>query len=66
MKLKYPLTDALPSTENARDRLLAKIFEYRRTSTDKELDDEDFALLYNYGMFPQASIGGTFTHSIMF
>jgi hypothetical protein len=30
MKLEYPLSDAMPSTTNARDRLLAKIFQFRK------------------------------------
>lgn len=31
MKLEYPLlTDGLPSTAHSRDRLLAKIFQYRK------------------------------------
>jgi hypothetical protein len=30
MKLEYPLSDDLPSTTNSRDRLLAKIFQYRK------------------------------------
>jgi hypothetical protein len=30
LKLEYPLSDAVPSTGNARDRLLARIFQYRR------------------------------------
>ena len=50
MKLEFPLNDALPNTEHARDRLLAKIFKYRRN--DKSTNgttDEDYALLYAYG-----------------
>ncbi|KAF2200828.1 hypothetical protein GQ43DRAFT_449238 [Delitschia confertaspora ATCC 74209] len=31
MKLAYPLNDVLPNIEHARDRLLAKLFEFRRT-----------------------------------
>ncbi|KAI9732871.1 MAG: hypothetical protein M1834_003811 [Cirrosporium novae-zelandiae] len=30
MKLEYPLNDALPNTSNPRDRLLSKIFGFRR------------------------------------
>lgn len=55
LKLEYPLADALPSTDNARDRLLAKIFQYRKDSaspgTEGEeggLKDEDYELLYAY------------------
>jgi hypothetical protein len=31
LKLEYPLNDALPDTSNPRDRLLAKIFKYRKS-----------------------------------
>ncbi len=51
--LEFPLNDALPSTENARDRLLAKIFKIRKNSGKNEpLNDEDFSLLYAYGTLP--------------
>lgn len=57
MKLEYPLSyDALPSTENARDRLLAKIFQFRKNEviTGEEAapvtKDEDYALLYAYAL----------------
>lgn len=30
MKLEYPLMDVLPNIEHARDRLLARIFHYRK------------------------------------
>ncbi len=50
MKLEYPLTENLPSTEIARDRLLAKMFGFRESSETKyQATDEDFALLYAYG-----------------
>lgn len=49
-KLEFPLNDALPNTDHARDRLLAKIFKYRKThATSQVRDDEDYALLYAYG-----------------
>ena len=48
MKLEYPLTQALPSTEHARDRLLAKIFKYRKENRGAK--DADFALLYAYAL----------------
>ena len=48
MKLEYCMTQALPSTEHARDRLLAKIFHYRKEKTGTT--DEDFALLYAYAL----------------
>lgn len=51
MKLEYPLNEALPNTDNARDRLLAKIFHYRKKEMqDASYDDEDFELLYAYGI----------------
>lgn len=53
MKLEYPLNEALPNTDHARDRLLAKIFRYRKEEVeDAGGGDEDFELLYAYGMCP--------------
>lgn len=50
MKLEYPLTGALPSITHARDRLLAKVFQFRRKEKDASgATDKDFALLYAYG-----------------
>lgn len=50
MKLEYPLNDALPSIEHARDRLLARIFHYRQDRTaSSSTSDNDYALLYAYG-----------------
>lgn len=52
MKLEYPLNEALPNTDNARDRLLAKIFRFRKDEKDQiEATDEDFEILYAYGAF---------------
>ncbi len=52
MKLEYPLNDALPNTEHARDRLLARMYSFRKHEQLKTgAKDEDFALLYAYGMF---------------
>jgi len=52
LKLEYPMNDALPSTANARDRLLAKIFHYRKhvgiEEDEAEARDEDYELLYAY------------------
>ncbi|KAI9724904.1 MAG: hypothetical protein M1812_000180 [Candelaria pacifica] len=49
MKLEYPLNDTLPNTEHARDRLLAKIFDYRRSAFGvQETDEKDYALSYAY------------------
>ena len=49
MKLEYPLNDALPNTDNARDRLLAKIFRFRKEKDAAGVTDQDFELLYAYG-----------------
>ena len=46
MKLEFPLNGALPSTEHARDRLLAKIFRFRREN--QTFKDKAFVLLYAY------------------
>lgn len=54
MKLEYPLNGAVPGASSPRDRLLAKIFQYRkRVSSDGEggvsvAKDEDFEMLYAY------------------
>lgn len=56
MKLEYPLNDGLPTTDHARDRLLSKIFQYRKEAARFEGDerpvakDEDYALLYAYAL----------------
>jgi hypothetical protein len=50
MKMAYPLNDVLPNIEHTRDRLLAKLFEFRRTGLGKIIaTDEDYLLLYAYG-----------------
>jgi hypothetical protein len=52
MKLEYPMNDSLPSIEHARDRFLAKLFAYRRQAEKKvRATDEDFELLYAYGIY---------------
>jgi hypothetical protein len=57
MKLAYPLNDVLPNVEHTRHRLLAKIFEFRRTGMGKTVaTDEDYELLYAYGMFESLDI----------
>ncbi|PYI01070.1 WD40 repeat-like protein [Aspergillus sclerotiicarbonarius CBS 121057] len=49
MKLEYPLSDVLPSVEHARDRLLARLFHYRKDpEVSRSSTDEDYALLYAY------------------
>jgi hypothetical protein len=54
MKLEYPINDALPSTTTPRDRLLAKIFQFRKNESGAEEEpiakDEDYALLYAYAL----------------
>lgn len=48
-KLEYPLNDALPSIESSRDRLLARISEFRRTGEGRDVTTEqDYELLYAY------------------
>jgi len=52
MKLAYPLNDVLPNIEHTRDRLLAKVFDFRQTGLGKEIaKDEDYELLYAYGKY---------------
>lgn len=49
LRLQFPLNDTLPSTENARDRLLARIFRFRRDKTrSKDIEDSDYSILYAY------------------
>ncbi|KAK8183256.1 Fusaric acid resistance protein-like-domain-containing protein [Phyllosticta capitalensis] len=53
MKLEYPLNDALPSVDHTRDRLLAKIFEFRKNAAESDnhvATDEDYELLYAYAL----------------
>ena len=50
MKLEFPMNGALPSIDHTRDRLLAKMFRFRKEHKDKVgVVDEDFELLYAYG-----------------
>lgn len=49
IKLEYPLNDVLPSIDDTRDRLLAKISEFRRTEQGRTLTQEqDYEMLYAY------------------
>jgi hypothetical protein len=51
MKLAYPLNDVLPNIEHTRDRLLAKVFEFRQSGLGKVIaNDEDYELLYAYAL----------------
>lgn len=62
MKLAYPLNDVLPNVEHTRDRLLAKVFEFRQTGLGKVIaKDEDYELLYAYGKSPHMYADDTFT-----
>ena len=50
MKLAYPLNDVLPNIEHTRDRLLAKVFDFRQQDLGKTVAAaEDYELLYAYG-----------------
>ena len=50
VKLEYPLNDVLPSIDHTRDRLLAKISEFRRGGEAREVaSEQDYELLYAYG-----------------
>ncbi|KAI1588463.1 RPL19A Ribosomal protein L19E [Pyrenophora tritici-repentis] len=51
MKLAYPLNDVLPNVEHTRDRLLAKVFEFRQNGLGKVIaKDEDYEVLYAYAL----------------
>ncbi|KAF2101451.1 hypothetical protein NA57DRAFT_64244 [Rhizodiscina lignyota] len=52
MKLEYPLNDALPNIEHTRDRLLAKLFQFRThmTGQPNAPTDEDYELFYAYSL----------------
>lgn len=50
MKLEFPMNGALPSVHHTRDRLLAKIFQFRQEEMGKGgVTDEDLGILYAYG-----------------
>lgn len=55
--LEYPLTDAIPTVESNKDRLLGKIYQFRKDNMEAALkgddnnvvvEDKDYALLYAY------------------
>lgn len=49
VKLEYPLNDVLPSIDHTRDRLLAKISEFKRAGEGREnTSEQDYELLYAY------------------
>lgn len=51
VKMEYPLNAVLPNIEHTRDRLLARIFEFRNESAGASLTtDEDYEMIYAYGM----------------
>lgn len=44
-------TDVLPYAHRTRDRLLARMFSYRKADTEEQkTDDEDYSLLYTYAL----------------
>lgn len=50
MKLEYPLNDTLPDIEHTRDRLLSRLFDFRKNAPGSDMaTDEDYQLLYAYG-----------------
>lgn len=54
--LEYPLTDAIPTVDSNKDRLLGKIYQFRKDNMAAQLAndgtqvvaEEDYALLYAY------------------
>jgi hypothetical protein len=58
IRLAFPLPEHLPNALRARDRLLAKLFDYRVRvrGTEGEVD-EDFAMVYAYGKFECVEMG---------
>ncbi|CAG8949946.1 hypothetical protein HYFRA_00004277 [Hymenoscyphus fraxineus] len=56
LKLEYPMSDGLPDAVNPRDRLLTKIFQYRKMAANSEdpsiviATDGDYELLYAYAL----------------
>lgn len=52
VKMEYPLSDVLPNIESSRDRLLTKVFEFRKTATAQQVaTDADYELIYAYCEF---------------
>ena len=50
VKLEYPMNDVLPSIDHTRDRLLARISEFRTRGEGREqVLEQDYELLYAYG-----------------
>ncbi|KAF4548890.1 putative fusaric acid resistance protein [Elsinoe fawcettii] len=47
VKMEYPLNDVLPNIEHARDRLLARVFDFRRQEGGN-VKEEDFEIIYAY------------------
>lgn len=51
MQIAYPITDAVPSVDDERDRFLAKLFDFRKNGPSKDAaTDEDYELLYAYAL----------------
>ncbi|KAF2753721.1 hypothetical protein EJ05DRAFT_489894 [Pseudovirgaria hyperparasitica] len=60
LKLEYPLNDTMPNIEHTRDRLLAKVFDFRKNAEGRDLPtDEDYELLYAYAL-----VTGQLAHEI--
>lgn len=59
LNMEYPLNDTLPKMTHVRDRLLAKIFEFRQSTNKKTIPtDNDYELLYCYGAWLPVLITG--------
>ncbi|KAG8532561.1 uncharacterized protein KY384_002438 [Bacidia gigantensis] len=51
MKIEFPMNGALPGVSHTRDRLLAKMFRFRREEKEKiGATDEDFESLYAFSL----------------
>lgn len=52
VKLEFNVAaDGLPDTNHTRDRLLSRIFAYRKEDTERQrTNDEDYSLLYTYAL----------------
>jgi uncharacterized membrane protein YgaE (UPF0421/DUF939 family) len=52
MKLEFAITSkTMPSIDSSRDKLLARVFEYRKEDVqEQQTKDEDYSLLYTYAL----------------
>lgn len=46
--LEYPLTDAIPTIDSAKDLLLGRIYRFRTHHVGAAVEERDYALLYAY------------------